>query len=267
MRYAKTSGLFPDMTPAVKYLLLTNAAVFLAGLLFRLDMAPLFGLVPALVWKGAFWQPATYLLLHGGIFHLIFNMLVLWMFGTALEKAWGWRRFLQYYLLCGIGAGLLNTLVTPSSPVPIVGSSGAIYGLLLAFGILFPNQLIYVWGIFPVRARYFVIAIGLIEFLTSVNSAQSGIAHIVHLGGMLFGLLYLKAADWRSTANGWRRKKKKERHLKVVWDRGQEKQNIQQEIDSLLDLAAQNGAGSLTAGEHERFRELSRKLEELENRE
>ncbi len=259
-------GFFPRVTTAVKYLILVNAGIFVFELLFHLKWLALLGLTPALFWKGYIWQPATYMFLHGGIFHLFFNMFVLWMFGTTLESTWGSRRFLKFYFICGIGAGLLNAVITPISPVPTVGSSGAIYGLLMAFGILFPNQLIYIWGIFPVKAKYFVIGIGIIEFLAAMSTAQSNIAHFAHLGGMLFGLVYMKWNDWLRSVSGRLNEKKRRQHLKKVWDREQEKQKLQKEIDELLDKIRRSGLDSLTAEEHELLKKASRKIEDLENK-
>ncbi|MEW5818038.1 MAG: rhomboid family intramembrane serine protease, partial [Spirochaetota bacterium] len=192
MYYSRHPFFYSGITPAVKYLLLANAGIFIFELLFRLKWLTLFGLAPYDFWRGYFWQPVTYMFLHGGFFHLLFNMFVLWMFGTTLESTWGSRRFIKFYFICGIGAGILNAVVTPSSPVPTVGSSGAIYGLLMAFGILFPNQRIYIWGIFPVKAKHFVVGIGIIEFMSAISATHSGIAHFAHLGGMLFGLFYMK---------------------------------------------------------------------------
>jgi membrane associated rhomboid family serine protease len=262
----KNWGFFARTTPVVKYLILVNSGIFIFELLLRVKWSVLLGLVPARFWEGYFWQPVTYMFLHGGVFHLFFNMLVLWMFGTALESTWGSRRFLKFYFICGVGAGLLNAVVTPGSPAPIVGSSGAIYGLLMAFAILFPDRLIYFWGIFPVKAKYFVIGVGLIEFLTAVSATQSGIAHVAHLGGMLFGLVYMKWNDWRRSVSGWQGEKKRRRHLKVVWDRDREKQKLQQEIDRLLDKIGRSGIGSLTAEEHELLKKAGEKIGELEKK-
>jgi membrane associated rhomboid family serine protease len=259
-------GFFSGTTPAVKYLILVNSGIFISELLFRANWSALFGLAPAYFWRGYIWQPVTYMFLHGGIFHLFFNMFVLWMFGTTLESGWGKRRFLTFYFICGVGAGLLNAAVTPSSPVPIVGASGAIYGLLMAFAILFPNQLIYIWGIFPLRAKYFVIVIGLVEFMTAVSATQSGIAHFAHLGGMLFGLVYMKWGDWQKSVSGRQAEKRRGRHLNVVWDREQEKQKLQKEIDRLLDKIGSSGMDSLTAEEKELLKKAGEKIAELENK-
>jgi len=259
-------GFVTGITPAVKYLILVNSGIFISELLFRLKWSTLFGLAPAYFWRGYIWQPVTYMFLHGGIFHLLFNMLVLWMFGTTLEQTWGTRKFLLFYFICGIGAGLLNALITPGSPVPIIGSSGAIYGLLMAFAILFPDQLIYIWGIFPVRAKYFIIVIGLVEFMTAVSTSQSGVAHVAHLGGMFFGLVYMKWDDWRRAVSGRHVERRRDRHLKVVWDREQEKQRLQKEIDKLLDKIGESGLDSLTEEEHELLKKTGEKITELENK-
>ncbi len=256
-------GFFSGTTPAVKYLILVNSGIFISELLFRANWSILFGLAPAYFWRGYIWQPVTYMFLHGGIFHLFLNMLVLWMFGTTLESGWGTGMFLKFYFICGIGAGLLNAVVTPSSPIPIVGASGAIYGLLMAFAILFPNQLIYIWGIFPLRAKYFVIVIGLVEFMTAVSASQSGVAHFAHLGGMLFGLVYMKWGDWQKSVPSRQAEKRRDRHLKVVWDREQEKQKLQKEIDRLLDKIGSSGMDSLTAEEKELLKKAGEKIAEL----
>jgi membrane associated rhomboid family serine protease len=258
---------FPRITPAVKYLIVACSAIFVFQLLFRPQWFTLLGLTPFFFWRGSIWQPVTYMFLHGGIFHLLLNMFVLWMFGTALESTWGSKRFLKFYFICGIGAGILNAAVTPASPVPTIGASGAIYGLLMAFGILFPEQPIYIWGIVPVRAKYFVIGIGVIEFLTAVGTSRSGIAHFAHLGGMLFGLVYMKWNDWRRSFSARRNEKREEHALRTALERHREEQRLREEIDRLLDKAAREGIHSLTAEEHEHLRQLSAKVSELEKRE
>lgn len=266
MHYGRQRGFFAGITPVVKYLILINSGIFVLELLFRLNWASYLGLIPVDFWRGRLWQAVTYMFLHGGIFHLFFNMLVLWMFGTTLESIWGPRRFITFYFICGIGAGLLSAVATPASQAATVGASGAIYGLLMAFGILFPRQLIYIWGIFPVQARYFVIGLGLVEFLSAVGTSGSGIAHFAHLGGMLFGLVYMRWGEWRKTVSALRGEKRRTRHIKVVWDRERERQKLQQEIDRLLDKIGKSGIDSLTKEEDELFREASRKMEDLENR-
>jgi len=270
LRYRGEWGFQFGITPAVKYLILANAGIFILSFvfsLFGLRLSSFLGLTPVMFWRGAIWQPVTYMFLHGGIFHLLFNMLVLWMFGSTLESAWGPQKFLKFYLICGTGAGLMNAAVLAGSPIPTVGASGAIYGLLMAFAILFPNQLIYFWGIFPIKAKYFVIGIGAFELIAAMGTAQSGIAHVAHLSGMFFGLVYMKWGDWRITLSHRREDRKRRRHLNVVWDHAREKEKLKKKIDDLLDKINREGIDSLTAEERERLKEMGRKINELDDKE
>ena len=184
----------------VKWLLISNTAVFVLGYLLGQAVFPgifnrWFALVPReVVFHFAIWQLATYLFLHGGVGHLLFNMLALWMFGVTLERDWGTRRFLKYYFLCGIGAGLCDVTVNAllgNWYTSTIGASGAIYGVLLAFGVLYPEAIILFMFIFPIQAKYFVMIVGAMALLGSLNM-NSGVSNVAHLGGMIFGLLYLK---------------------------------------------------------------------------
>lgn len=203
-------SLFP---PIIKLLLLSNIAIFiifnllLAG--FSFDGTPFetiiikyFALNP-LELSFYPWQLFTYMFLHGGFFHLLLNMFALWMFGVELENVWGQKRFLTYYLICGVGAGLCNLLIAPlfTSVGPTVGASGAIYGILVAFGYLFPNRSIYIYGLIPVKAKYLVLFYMLIEFFSVAGGSDSGIAHAAHLGGGLIGLIYMLIHYRGSSAN------------------------------------------------------------------
>jgi membrane associated rhomboid family serine protease len=140
------------------------------------------------------WQPVSYLFLHFGFFHLVFNLFALWMFGSELERTWGPRRFLTYFFVTGIGAAVFDVLLQPSAITITVGNSGAIYGVLLAYGILFPDRPILLWLLIPVKAKWFVLIMGLIEFVSSFSNPGSTVSHIAHLGGMLVGFLYLRGA-------------------------------------------------------------------------
>ena len=180
------------LTPGIKYLLVICAVVFLVQQLALREILLFFGLIPVLVWTKYFvWQLVTYIFLHGSLFHLLFNLFALWMFGTQLERQWGTKAFMKYFFVTGIGAGICYIHVRPGQLSPVIGASGAIYGILLAYGLIFPNQLIYVWFLFPIRAKYFVIIFGAIELYASIAGTQGGIAHVAHLGGMLFGYLYI----------------------------------------------------------------------------
>jgi membrane associated rhomboid family serine protease len=183
----------------VKWLLIVNVAMFL---LWYLGGEPvqshllLLALTPRLVVNSFpffIWQLFTYMFLHGGIGHLLFNMLALWMFGTPLEQDWGTRRFLKYYFICGVGAGVCDTLVNVAlgSRTHTIGASGALYGLLLAFGVLYPETRVLMNFLFPIKAKYLVVIYGAIALLSSLGE-NSGVSNVAHLGGMLFGYVYLK---------------------------------------------------------------------------
>jgi membrane associated rhomboid family serine protease len=184
------------LTPTIKNLMIAMGVVFLIQQILRMISIELYAyyflnylaLDPEKVWNHYYiWQLFTYIFLHGDLFHILFNLFSLWMFGGELESFWGPRRFLFYFIFCGIGAGIFTVLL---SPHPVIGASGAIYGILLAFGWLFPNRPIYIYFLFPIRAKYMVIIFGLIEFFSS-GSAGSGIAHLTHLGGLVFGFFYM----------------------------------------------------------------------------
>lgn len=191
------SGYFP---PGVKWLLISNIAVFLldffARFLFGVDPFEKFGLRPAeAVSQGYVWQFATYLFIHGGVWHILFNMLALWMFGADLERDWGTKRFLRYYFTCGIGAGVCVVVAAyfyGGWGSRTIGASGAIYGVLLAFGMLYPDRIVLMSFLFPIKAKYFVMITGAIVFINSVQEPGGRVSHIAHLGGMVFGYLILK---------------------------------------------------------------------------
>ena len=185
------------VTPAVKFLLIVNIAVFVLqtvlGAVADYPLPRFFGLVPALVLQEFYlWQLFTYQFLHGGLFHILFNMLAVWMFGCDLERRWGSHFFLRYYFISVIGGGILNTLFVPNQLGPSIGASAGVYGILLAYGLIYPNRIVYFYFLFPIKMKYFVMIIGAIALYSSLTAGQSGIAHLAHLGGMLFGYIYLR---------------------------------------------------------------------------
>jgi len=180
------------LTPVIKNLMIIMGAVFLLQMLFSGWIELYFGLVPILVWRKYFlWQLLTYIFLHGDFLHILFNLFSLWMFGGELENHWGSKKFLFYFLFCGIGAGICTAVFTPYQFIPVIGASGAIFGILLAFGWLFPNRPILIYFLFPIPAKYMVIIFGLFELYSSRSGAGGGIAHLTHLGGLLFGFFYM----------------------------------------------------------------------------
>lgn len=218
------------ITPGVKLLVLICAGVFLVQelvFMFLPESATAwinhrFGLVPLGFLPGLrLWQPVTYLFLHGGLFHLLINMLMLWMFGRELELVWGKKRFLNYFFICGVGAGLITILVKfvpmfwgyKPSDVPTIGASGAIFGILIANAILFPDRQIWLFPLpIMIPMRPFVAVMGAIEFFSTFGATGDKVSHLCHLGGMLIGWVYLRRgsflfrvrnemADWRYERN------------------------------------------------------------------
>ena len=210
----------PPFTKAVKWLVIINAAVFLLTALLH-SFAPsiyepffyLLALIPKGVVHGLVWQVVTYSFLHAGLFHILFNMLWLWMFGAQLEVDWGKNKFLEFYFFCVVGAAITTIAVSYTgfggvTPVtPTVGASGGILGILMAFGMLYGNQEIWLFPIpISIRAKYFVAAMIFIELISAINSAGPGrgqdVAYVAHLGGLLFGYLYVKFIPRRGMAFG-----------------------------------------------------------------
>jgi len=262
---SQSFGFGATWTPAVKVLIIINGAIFVLQELVRLPLSHLLGLVPyAVIFKGWAWQLVTYMFLHGGLMHVGFNMLALWMFGSQLERVWGTREFLRYYFITGIGAGIINIAFSPTSPIPTIGASGAIFGLLLAYGVLFPNNLILLYFFIPIKAKYFVILFAAIEFIMSRSYTSDGVAHFAHLGGMAVGLLYLKGSPlvrrsvWRLSKKS--RMQKEARQVKMEAQRMTDLQAIRSEVDYLLDRINKVGYENLTAEEKERLEQASQQL-------
>lgn len=206
-------GGFSIFPPVIKYLLISNVLIFLLQHFFLnslrfgdtnlgIGFFRLFALQPVFqdaevrsVLSGPFlpWQLITYMFIHGDFTHLFFNMFALWMFGMELENLWGAKRFLIYYTICGLGAAVANLLIAPffSTVGPTVGASGSVYGILVAFGYLFPNRHIYIYFLIPIKAKYLVILYMALEIFAVASQSETGIAHIAHLGGAVVGIIYL----------------------------------------------------------------------------
>jgi membrane associated rhomboid family serine protease len=187
------------VSPAVKWIIIANIAMFLASFVYR-PLIQYLGLVPQDVLERQFlWQPVTYMFLHADMFHILFNMLGIWMFGVELERLRGTRFFVKYYAITGVGAAA-TTLIFALLPFGFsslmyssvtIGASGALYGVLLAYARYYPNRPILMFLLFPIPAKYFVMIIGAISFLSSIDGA-GGIAHAAHLGGLVVGYMYLQ---------------------------------------------------------------------------
>lgn len=240
MRYTSYINTY-DITSCVKKLIIINIALwFFLVVIFQKhftgDFAvfKLLGLTPSLVFfKYYIWQIFTYIFIHAhSIFHILFNMFVLWMFGSELEKLWGSRFFLLYYIACGVGAALLYLFClgvyilgfngdVQALSRPVIGASGAVFGLLYAYGFIYSERIIYMMMIFPIKARNFTLLIAAIELVTLLNSGfGSPVANLAHLGGIVSGIVFLRLWKWFQKFNlqRWKKRFKGKSHLTVVKD-------------------------------------------------
>jgi len=189
-------GLGGAIPPGVRLILIVNAGVFLVFNLLLQGLRPFvydwLALTSSGVLHGKIWQVATYMFLHGDFFHLFWNMFVVFMFGGAVEKAWGREAFLRYFLITGIGSGIVWTVFQLGGTIPTIGASGAVYAILLAFGMLYPNSTILLFFILPVKTKYFVAFMIGTAALFSMQNQHDGTAHLIHLAGAVIGYFYIK---------------------------------------------------------------------------
>lgn len=293
-----------NMPPVTKNLIFINVLFFLATNVlekYGMDLTSMFGLHFFLASDFKIYQLLTYMFMHGNLMHIFFNMLAVWMFGRIVEVAWGSRRFLIYYLICGIGAGVMQELVQwidfqvsgmaaydsvnmGGSIIPMdaylnlmttVGASGAVYGILLAFGLSYPDERMFVFPIpVPIKAKYFVIGYAVIELFSGLSSSNDGVAHFAHLGGMIVGFLlilywtygnHLDSEGYIAQIKKFFRDRKKPKMKVHYGEREQDyqynakTQEEQAEIDRILDKLRKSGYQSLTVDEKKKLFEASHK--------
>ena len=245
---------------AVNILIIINIAVFIVINVFRnVPWMMYLGLVPSFVLSRLMvWQLVSYLFIHAGLWHLVFNMLMLWMFGTVLEQTWGSKKFLGYYFFTGIGAGICSIAFAHNAVYPIVGASGAIFGLLVAFAIMFPESVILLFFIFPMKMRYAAIVLAGINLLGALSNPGSGVAYLAHLGGGLFGYLYFKNQKIQFTLSklsisDFLESRKQNREIK----RQNELRDIDRRVDEILDKISSQGLESLSKQEKRLLKQKS----------
>ena len=301
----------PTMT---KNLLIVNVLAFIATFVFErsgIDLTRMLGLHFFLASEFHIYQFITYMFLHGGFTHILFNMFALWMFGSVIERVWGSKKFLFYYICCGIGAGFTQELVqyitysmqglaayqyvsaggvqmTTDAYINLwttIGASGAVYGILLAFGMIFPNERLFIIPFpFPIKAKWLIMGYIAIELFSAMSGPGDGVAHMAHLGGMLFGFLIIKY--WQKhpdSSNSFGRSRGQEffDNLKRKYDARQSQQHMraeqtsnprretdaeynarqrqnQEEVDAILDKIRKSGYDSLTKEEKKKLFDQSR---------
>ena len=292
---------FRVLPTVVKNLLIINVLMFLATVTLERFNIDLNGILGLHFFKASAFRPyqiITYMFMHGNFGHLFFNMFALWMFGNTLENIWGSKRFLLFYMVCGIGAGLCQELVqyiqyatslanyanvdlggkivpmaTYLNMMNTVGASGAIYGLLLAFGMMFPDSMIYFYFLIPIKAKWFVIGYAVVELISGLTGFDN-VAHFAHLGGMLFGLLLI--LYWRKNPAGPNKDFRKLKDVFQSWknksrtkytpyeeihdephiprndgEYNRQKAERERDVDALLDKISKSGYASLTDEEKE----------------
>lgn len=258
--YMRSSGYGAGCSapPVVKKLIIINIIFFLVTMAAPRLIIYL-GLLPFAVTHGHwYWQFFTYMFLHGGFWHILFNMYALWLFGSEVEGALGSNSFLRFYMVTGIGAGVITYLFDVHGRIPTVGASGAIFGILVAYAMMFPNRIILAFFIIPMRAWQFVVLFGILELFASVSSYAGrggGIAHNAHLGGLGIGFLYIRYGDrlryyWRGFRRSWReaqqrRETERERNADEY---------MRREIDPILDKISKHGMDSLTREEKRKLK-------------
>ena len=310
--------MFQKIPTVTKFLLIANILIFLITTFSGVDsrgsyvLNEIFGLHFFLSSDFHIYQLVTYMFMHGGWEHLFFNMFALWMFGCVVERVWGPQKFLFYYIACGIGAGLFQeaaqlgqfymmasdqiaefgvTAVVRANAAGLsnwttVGASGAIYAILLAFGMIFPEERIFIFPLpIPIKAKWFVIFYAGLELFLAISTTGDGVAHIAHLGGMVFGFFMIRYWRKHPTAgygksqgeqffenlrSSWEKRSKKSADKaswggsrtstgNPDWDYNARKQREQEEIDRILDKIRKNGYDSLTSEEKRKLFEQSKK--------
>lgn len=276
------------MGDAVKQLLIANVIVFLLTQVTGMSVwAGWFGLNPHDVIFGMrVWQPFTYMFLHGGIWHIAMNMLMLWMFGSELEGLWGRKEFLRFYLVTGAGAGVfslvpyfLGVLTGYRGDIhSIIGASGAVYAILLAYAVTYPDRKVLVYMLVPVKVKYLMLIMGFMTFVSIGNG--DGISHITHLGGLVVGWIYLKRnGRYRGLNIPWRQWFQRYNKIRIIqddaprqtgssssqtpnkgWYRVKTDSELRAEMDALLDKITRVGYEQLSNTEKERLLELSSQL-------
>ena len=287
-------GGFSFFPPVLRALLIANVVIwfvldFLLGA-FTLRGVPIFANLSEYLALWPFgsnfypWQLVTYMFMHGGFWHLFFNMLWLWMFGMELEHVWGSRKFFWFYLTCGIGAGISNLIVTTliGQAAPTVGASGAIMGVLIAFGMLFPDRPIYLYLFLPIRAKYFVALVIGFDLFYGVTGTTDGVAHFAHLGGALVGFFFVLAERGLIPVGRWFSMLRPSKNVDGVRRWGETSGEVsdakfydiktgkpphadsdevsQEEIDAILDKISKGGYQSLTEDEKRILNEASKHI-------
>lgn len=260
-------GPMGGIPPGIKNIIFLNAIIFIMQVLNQsLEQVIFrnFALIPSeIIYHFKIWQLVTYMFLHGGFWHIFFNMFILWMFGSELEREWGTKEFLKYYFITGVGAGIFNLLLSSAATI---GASGAVYGVMLAYALRYPDRLVYIYFLFPVKVKYLMTFLVLVSFFSTFGSSGDGIAHAAHLGGIIVGFAYLKY--WVILYKIKRKipnisfGKKQKTNMKYTKGSDNKTEYYRRVIDELLDKINRVGYLNLTDEEKKILEEGSKYLRE-----
>jgi len=248
------------LSPFIKWIIIVNVFLLIVRYIFPQTIY-IFGLTPQRFFSefpNLLYQPFTYMFFHGGIAHIFFNMFVLWMFGTEIEFRWGSKRFGRFYILGGLAGALLTLIVQSSQNIPMIGASAAIYGVLVAYWVMFPNRYLYLYFLFPIKVKWAIPGLMIIGFLFG----GIHVAHFAHLGGAIFGFLYMKS-DWRWFSWSSKIKQYQYQHKNAKLEKNRQKaEEIMKRVDSILDKINEVGLENISKEDREFLKEASDKLSE-----
>lgn len=238
-----------DLPPVARGLVIASFFGWILEVAFGSALNYSFGLVPAKVTgSGWLWQPFSYIFIHAGFWHFLFNAFMIWMLGSLIEPAMGSRKFFIYFLFCGVAAGLFTVAVSSGSLHPVIGASGAIYGLMYAFAALYPEQIVYMYFLFPMTARQLVMLLAGISLILSFTTPNSSVANFTHLSGLAAGWLYFKVPEWMGKAG----------ELRLKWPE-KPVPDEREKVDAILEKISREGEGALTSAERRELDEYAKR--------
>ncbi len=248
------------ISPFIKLILLSNVAIYLIQMLANLHLELIFGLTPAKFFAefpNLLFQPFTYMFLHSeGFWHIFFNMFALWMFGTEIEFTWGRKSFAKFYLLAGLSGAILTLIFQSGLPVPVIGASGAVYGVLIAYWLLFPQRYLYIYFLFPVKVKWAIPGFMILGFL----AGGANIAHFAHLGGAIFGFIFVKAG-WRFFRFGKVLKNLRYKRQEAKFEKNRHRaEETMKRVDEILDKINDVGIENISAEDRKFLEDASSHL-------
>lgn len=250
-------------SPFIKWVMIINVGVFILQNIYP-NLTPLLGFTPKQFFAdfpNLLYQPFTYMFLHGSISHIFFNMFALWMFGTEVELSWGVKRFARFYLIGGIVGALMEMLVHSTSSIPIIGASAAIYSVLIAYWFMFPNRMLLIFFVLPVKVKWAIPAILVLGFFFG----GPHVAHFAHIGGAIWGFVYIKS-DWRFLTFADKVKSFKYKRQTAKFEKNRQKaEAVMKKVDDILDRINEVGIENLTKEERKILEDASQDLSREDN--